>query len=175
MVLLIVGKSNSGKTTIEKALHEKGIHRIISYTDRPKRINEEDNLDYHFISTEDFTKKLKENFFAEHSFYNGHYYGISIDDLNNGSENAIAVVDTSGMKMLKRIKGLEIKSVCIECPDRQRIVRAMNRGDDILETFRRFIHDQGMFVGIEYDVDKMVKNEDGKLQEAVEEIYNILE
>ena len=78
------------------------------------------------------------------------------------------------MKQLKANKDLKVKSFYIETDERTRVVRMMKRGDNIMESFRRIISDQGMFSGIEYEVDYIIPNPDGELDLAVEKIVNIL-
>lgn len=168
---ILVGASCSGKSTIERKLTDKGLKRIISYTSRAIRKNEINNIDYHFLSKEEFEQKLSEGFFSEHSYYNGWNYGIASEDC---CDDAIAVVETSGMRQLKANKNLNIKSFCIEADERTRVIRMMKRGDNVIESFRRIISDQGMFSGIEYEVDYVIPNPDGESDLAVEKIVSIL-
>jgi guanylate kinase len=170
-MIVIVGCSCAGKSCIERKLTERGLKRIISYTTRSIRKNETNHIDYHFITKEEFEKKLLEGFFAEYSIYNSWNYGIAHEDC---CDNACAVVETSGMRQLKVNKNLNIKSFCINIDERTRVIRMMKRGDNIMESFRRIISDQGMFSGIEYEVDYVIDNPDGELDLAVEKIVNIL-
>jgi guanylate kinase len=170
-MIILVGDSCSGKSTIERKLTEHGLKRIISYTSRAIRKNETDHVDYHFLTKEEFEQKLSEGFFSEHSNYNGWNYGIASEDCR---DDAICVVETSGMRQLKANKNLKVKSFYIKVDERNRVIRMMKRGDNIMESFRRIICDQGMFSGIEYEVDYVIPNPDGELDLAVEKIVNIL-
>jgi guanylate kinase len=170
-MIVIVGPSCAGKTCIERKLTEHGLKRIISYTSRVIRKNETNHIDYHFITKEEFEQKLLEGFFAEHSVYNSWNYGIAYEDC---CDDAICVVETSGLNQLKANKNLNIKSFCINVDERTRVIRMMKRGDNIMESFRRIISDQGMFSGIEYEVDYVIDNPDGELDLAVGKIVNIL-
>jgi guanylate kinase len=78
------------------------------------------------------------------------------------------------LNQLKANKNLNIKSFCINVDERTRVIRMMKRGDNIMESFRRIISDQGMFSGIEYEVDYVIDNPDGELDLAVGKIVNIL-
>jgi len=170
-MIIIVGCSASGKSSIEKKLTEHGLKRIISYTSRSIRKNETNHVDYHFLSKEEFEQKLSEGFFAEHSIYNSWNYGIALEDC---CDDAICVVETSGMRQLKSNNEFNIISFCIQTEERERVIRMMNRGDNIMESFRRIISDQGMFSGVEYETDYIIENPDGELDKAVEKILNIL-
>ena len=100
-MIVIIGESAAGKSSIEKALVEHGYNQIISYTTRPKRINEVEDVDYHYISEQDFLNKLKNGFFAEHTLYNNWYYGIAKEDC---IDDSIAVVEPFGFRQLKWLK-----------------------------------------------------------------------
>ena len=50
MLLIIGGKSGSGKDSIVKEFEKNGWKKIIKYTNRPKREGEIDGVDYHFVS-----------------------------------------------------------------------------------------------------------------------------
>lgn len=171
MCIVLVGASCAGKTSIERELEKQGYERIISYTSRPIRKNETNHVDYHFITKEEFEQKLSEGFFVVHSNYNGWNYGIAGEDCK---DDALCVVETSGMRQLKANKSLNVKSFCIEVDERTRVIRMMKRGDNIMESFRRIISDQGMFSGIGYEVDYVIHNPDGELDLAVEKILQIL-
>ena len=171
-MIIIIGPSASGKSTIEKELVKVGYKNIVSYTTRPIRINEEQDREYHFISEDEFSKKISEGFFAESTIYGPRWrYGAAKEDVH---EDSVVVVEPYGMRQLKKIEGANTKIFFIECPERQRIVRLVNRGDDIMELFRRVISDKGLFYGVYDEVDYIINNEDGKLHEAVTEILEIL-
>ena len=54
-MIVIVGESASGKSTVEKILNEKyGMRKVVSYTTRPPRDTEVNGVDYNFISMNDF-------------------------------------------------------------------------------------------------------------------------
>ena len=59
-VIALFGKSGAGKDTIQKELlkHLNNAQGIVSNTTRAPRDYEKDGIDYHFLSIEDFTKKI---------------------------------------------------------------------------------------------------------------------
>ena len=60
-MIVIVGESASGKSTVEKILNEKyGMRKVVSYTTRPPRDTEVNGVDYNFISMNDFLDLDKE-------------------------------------------------------------------------------------------------------------------
>jgi len=166
-LILLVGESASGKSTIEKQLVNYGYSKIVSYTTRPMREGEVDGIDYHYISEEDFLYHLKINFFAEYTVYNGWYYGIAHEDC---LDNSIVVVEPHGFRQLLKIPNLHIKSFYIQVPERVRLKRMVDRGDNLMEVFRRIFSDQGLFQFIDKEVDYVVQNI--AINDCLQEVLN---
>jgi len=59
-IIALFGQSGSGKDTLAKCLIKKATntHVIISCTTRPKRDYEQDGIDYHFLTNEEFAEKV---------------------------------------------------------------------------------------------------------------------
>lgn len=168
-MIVLIGESASGKSTIEKELVKKGYNKITSYTTRPIRKNEKDGIDYHYISVEEFKDKLSNGFFAENTIYNDWYYGIAKQDC---VDDAVAVVEPHGFRQLKKLKELNIISFYIHVDERERLIRMVRRGDNLLEVFRRIFSDQGVFQFIDREVDYIVENKN--INNAVQNIISYL-
>lgn len=107
MLFLVSAATGTGKTTlVNEVLHRmKNIHllqRVVTYTTRAARPDEKNGLDYHFVSHDEFVKKMNENFFCETSRYHEKWYGTPIsflEELKRGISQ-LAIVDRKGMKSL---------------------------------------------------------------------------
>lgn len=165
-MIVLVGESASGKSSIEKYLVDNyGYNKVISYTTRSPRPNEIDGLDYHFISVEEF-KELKENgFFAETAVYNNWYYGTAKEDC---TDDKIAVLTPHGLRQISKVDGITTVSFYINVPRRDRLIKILQRGDDIEEAYRRSLSDVGQFDGIEDEVDYVISNDGYK--KSIEEM-----
>ena len=63
-IFCLMGKSSSGKDTIFKEINndkDLNLKPIISYTTRPKRINETNGVEYFFINKDELNKFEEEN------------------------------------------------------------------------------------------------------------------
>ena len=69
MIVVLLGKTSSGKDTVCNQLIQKGYKKLVTYTTRPMRPGEIQDVTYHFISDEDFYDKINSNFFAEWKVY----------------------------------------------------------------------------------------------------------
>lgn len=98
-MILLIGASASGKTEVGKILEKKyGYKKVVTYTTRKMRDNEVADVDYHFISKQDFLVKNEEGFFFETMVYNDHFYGTALVDL---VDKSYIILDPSGLNKYK--------------------------------------------------------------------------
>ena len=160
-MIVICGKSNTGKTSVAKAIESLGFKRIITYTDRIMRQGEANHLDYHFLQKDDFTKKLEDGFFAEWKSYNtelGEFrYGTSKESLLRGGDSVI-ILTPEGVKDILSNGIHNITVVLIDADDEVIKERQRLRGDDLKEAERRFVQDIIDFKGMEDYADFIIMN-----------------
>jgi guanylate kinase len=80
-LFIISAPSGAGKTTLVKAALERFTDMLysISYTTRKPRADEQNGIDYHFVSKQDFKKGIKKGHWAEWAEVYGNYYGTSAE------------------------------------------------------------------------------------------------
>ena len=106
-LIIISGPSGVGKTTLYKAVLKRFSDLLysVSHTTRKPRYDEQQGVDYHFISEVDFKKRIHEGRWAEWAVVHGHYYGTSADFLNKGlssGHDILLDIDVQGtMQILK--------------------------------------------------------------------------
>jgi len=169
-LIILVGESASGKSTAEKILHnEYGYKKIISYTTRSPREGEKNGVDYFFVDDDIFNQLKYAGFFAESACYNGWKYGTPLDQCH---EDSVLVSTPHGLRQLRKNVSLNIISFYIKVPRRERLIKILQRGDDIDESCRRSSSDVGQYDGIEDEVDFVIKNDGYKKfpEEIVDEI-----
>lgn len=162
-ILLLCGKTCSGKTTIAKELKKLGLKEAISYTTRPPRKNEIDGITYHFITKEEFLEKEQSGFFAETTSYNvasgeTWYYGSAIEDL---TDDKVIIVNPYGLKQIRKIKSLNPVAFYITADEETIWNRLRQRGDDSAEARRRLNADDEDFMDINKYVDFSFSNDLG--------------
>lgn len=173
-MIVLVGESASGKSSIERNLVDNyGYKKIVSYTTRQPRQGEIDGIDYHYISESQFIKLQKEEFFAEIGEYNGWHYGTAKNDCTS---DKVAVVTPHGLRQLKKIPNLDISAFYINVPRRDRLIKILQRGDNIEEAYRRSLSDVGQFDGIADEVDYIIdnKNYTKNIDEMTKEVLSQL-
>lgn len=102
-MIILIGRSASGKTTIAKKLIEDyNFKKFVTNTTRKMRVGEINDVDYHFISEAEFKKKEEQSMLVESTYYNGYYYGTSIEDV---SDDKVLIVDINGAnKFYEKLK-----------------------------------------------------------------------
>ena len=174
-MIVLVGESASGKSSIEKYLVDNyGYKKIVSYTTRQPREGETDGIDYHFITKSQFRRLKEQGFFAETAIYNDWYYGIAKRDCTN---DKVAVLTPHGLRQISKIKDIDTISFYINVPRRDRLIKILQRGDDIEESYRRNLSDVGQFDGIKDEVSFTINNKgyNKSVKEMAEEVKKIVD
>ena len=151
-LIVLAGKSGSGKTTTAMILQRKlGLKRVVTYTTRPKRKGEIDGIDYHFISEQQFKKMIQNQQFLEYAIYNASfgrvYYGSLKKDYD--TVNSVIVLNPKGVERLFDFsKSNHVKALIIDLiPSRETLKRRLiSRGDDPKEIERRLSADDTDFI-----------------------------
>ena len=166
MIVVLLGASSSGKSTIENILSNKfGYEKIVSYTTRPQRLGEKNGKDYHFITNEQFQDSLQKGLFAEYDEYSqNRFYGTLKSDYKKG--NKVVVLTPNGLRQLKKnCKDDDIYSVYVDANLGTRVKRYIDRCDvnkfnfdDKNEIASRVERDFAMFLGIDKEVNLVVNN-----------------
>lgn len=153
-IICILGKSGSGKSTIESKLESLGYNRIVSYTTRKPRGNEVNGREYHFITDKQFSRLIEKNILMEHATYNGNMYGAPRPV---GAVNYVIVVEADGYRKIKQMYGSQAIGVYVSVPDDIIEERINNRGDTTDKDFQnRREQDKKKFYNIANEVDLVV-------------------
>ena len=141
-MIILMGASATGKTEVGKLLQAKyGINKVITYTTREKRINEKDDIDYHFLTKEKFLKLKDSNFFFETAIYNDNYYGTSFESL---VDNSYLIVEPNGFKKYLN-SDIKYTSFYLESSKEVRLNRMLIRGDKVEDAKKRIEIDDDVF------------------------------
>ena len=175
-IIAICGKSASGKDTLLRSImtNYPWLHRIINCTTRPPRGNERDNIDYHFLSLDEFVKQsLVMNKMIEVTQFREWLYGTSIEDLVENEIN-IGVFSPAGINALIHREDIDLYVVQVEASAKVRLLRSLTREDDpdVDEIVRRYLADNKDFALFSqaYEPDYLFENEYGLMERAAREV-----
>ena len=107
LVLVISGPSGVGKDAVLTRMKRLNypLEYIVTVTTRPKRHQEVDNVDYHFISNEKFKEMINGGQLLEWANVYGNYYGVPshfIKQALDKGRDVILKVDVQGAATLKK-------------------------------------------------------------------------
>jgi guanylate kinase len=105
-LLVLSSPSGGGKTTIAKNLLETrgDLGYSVSATTRPRREGERDGVDYHFLTREEFLRRVEAGEFLEHATYAGNLYGTlrsEIDQIFARGHTAVLDVEIEGARQIR--------------------------------------------------------------------------
>ncbi|HUU89619.1 MAG TPA: guanylate kinase [Phycisphaerae bacterium] len=105
-LVVVSGPSGAGKTTVCHTVAERlGVPISTSATTRPRRPNEVDGRDYHFIGEEEFRRRIDQGRFVEWAEVFGQLYGTPIEELARADEagNVLLLeIDVQGGIQIKK-------------------------------------------------------------------------
>src|SRR5512135_1204925 len=83
LFIVVSGPSGVGKDVTLRRMKEMGapFHFLVTNTTRPRREAEQEGIDYHFISIDEFQAKLARGEFLENANVYGHLYGNSRSEI----------------------------------------------------------------------------------------------
>ena len=128
VVILIVGKTGSGKSSLIKKLCERtNLTALQSYTTRPKR--SEADTDHIFVDTLEYFRAKENGEIAIDGEIAGNYYYSTIEQLYNAD---LYTINPEALNRLltMNLPNIRFVVVYISCSDEVREERAIKRGDD---------------------------------------------
>lgn len=107
-LFVVSAASGTGKTSLVKALLDvkDGIGVSVSHTTRPMRPGEEDGVNYHFTSRDDFQRMIEAGDFLEYAEVFGNLYGTSrpwVDAQLKSDLDVILEIDWQGAQQVRRL------------------------------------------------------------------------
>jgi guanylate kinase len=105
-LLVLSSPSGGGKTSIARSLLQArdDLAYSVSATTRPCREGERDGVDYHFLSRDEFLRKVDAGEFLESATYAGHLYGTlraEIDRILGQGRTAVLDVEIEGARQIR--------------------------------------------------------------------------
>ncbi|QFZ84654.1 hypothetical protein GFK26_18680 [Variovorax paradoxus] len=132
MIVTLTGPSCGGKSTLERALQERGYGRAISHTTREARSGEVCGEHYHFINNCTFDAMLARGDFIEIIDLGTRRYAMSSASLELAAQqgNVVIVVEPHGCAQIHdycKAHNLPVMGVWIDCGPEEQAKRWLSR------------------------------------------------
>ncbi len=150
-ILAVMGQAGAGKDSFVNAIIDGEFlpwaKPIISCTTRPIRENEQDGVNYHYLTNDEFTEQVINGEMLEATVFNNWCYGTSIKNLDKNALN-IGVFNPEGVEILRSNSQINLTVVYITATDKVRLIRQLMREahPNCDEIVRRYSADKKDFV-----------------------------
>ena len=178
-LIILSAPSGSGKSTIINHILKEGIplQFSVSATSRPPRGNEQEGVEYYFLSPETFKEKIRKGDFIEYEeVYPDRFYGTLKSEVEKNlrkGKNVILDVDVAGGLNIKNIYGNKALLLFIQPPSIEELKRRLeNRGTDSPEVIADRISKAGYELSLASEYDQVIVNDD--LEKAKQETVNTI-
>jgi guanylate kinase len=179
LLIVISGPSGVGKDAVLQRMKEKGLpfHFVVTATTRAPRSDEQDGVDYIFISHDEFTSMIETGELIE--------YAIVYNDLKGVPKAQVRKALSSGKDVVMRVDvqgAAKIRELCPEAvliflttqDEEELIERLKSRKTETPETLQVRIDTAYLELSRIDEFDYVVENRDGELDEAVLMIQAII-
>jgi len=162
---VISAPSGAGKTSLVAAMLEQDpcLGLSVSHTTRPMREGEQDGINYHFVSRDDFEAMIARGDFLEHADVFGNYYGTSqvwVRETLAKGEDVILEIDWQGAEQVRRLMP-DCVSIFIVPPSPEVLrERLTGRGTDAPEVVERRLKEAREECRHAAEFDYLVVNDD---------------
>ncbi len=108
ILIVISGPSGVGKDTILQGLKQTSypFYFVVTATTRPRRYNEVDGVDYHFVSVGEFAEMIEKNELLEYAVVYGDYKGIPkkhVREALASGHDVIMRIDVQGAATIRKL------------------------------------------------------------------------
>jgi len=174
---VITGPSGVGKGTLIRGLLERvpKLALSVSATTRPPRPGEVDGVDYHFLSADEFERRVAAGEFVEHARYSGHRYGTLRSELERQLAAGVPVVLEIEVQGARQVRAAipDAVAVFIAPPSREALrARLVGRGTDTPEQVRERLLLAERELAAQPEFAHVVVND--RLEDAVSELVAIV-
>lgn len=106
LLVVMSGPAGSGKSTLADRLvaSQSNVRRAITATTRPPRAYEQNDVDYFFLTREEFEKRIENDELLEYTVFNGNYYGVPRAELERNLAKGgvvLLVIEVDGAESVK--------------------------------------------------------------------------
>ena len=182
LLIVVSGPAGSGKGTTLKHIfgsskHGKKYTFSVSATTRAPRPGEVDGVNYHFLTRDEFEKRIARNELLEYTEYCGNYYGTlkkETEAVLQSGQNLVLEVEVEGAMNVKRVYPEAVTIMLLPPSFAIQESRLRGRGTEteekILARLARTREELQQLPGYDY----VVYNRDGRIGTVAEDIYAIV-
>lgn len=178
LVVVLSSPSGGGKTTIAQRIvtERPDAGYSVSATTRAARQGEQDGREYHFLTHEEFERRVEAGEFLEHAEYNGHRYGTLEQEVRRVTQDGHHVlldIEVVGARLVRERFPEAVLIFVVPPSGRVLVERLRGRGTESEAAIATRLETAlgELAAAVEYDF--IVVNDE--LDDAVRMVHSILE
>jgi guanylate kinase len=179
LLIVISGPSGVGKDSVLEVMKSRGLpfHFVITATTRAPRPEEEDGVDYFFMSQDEFARMIDEGELLEYAVVYQDYKGIPKSQVREAlasGKNVIMRIDVQGAETVRKLAKDALLIFLTPHNEEELINRLKKRDTETKESLKLRIattRQEYNKIGI---FDYIVENRDDRLEETVDIIEAII-
>ena len=179
LLVVVSGPSGVGKDATLERMEELGypFHFVVTATTRPRRPNEVNGVDYHFVSQQEFAEMLEKNELLEHAVVYGQHKGIpkkQVREALASGKDVIMRIDVQGAATIRHLVPQAVFVFLTASSEEELIRRLKKRKTETAEGLKRRIATAWEEMKRLDEFDYVVVNRDGSLDDTVKTIAAII-
>ena len=142
-IIVLVGASGSGKTTIGRELEKFGVRNLLSFTTREPREGEYNMVDYRFIGDIELGHQILLDNVVEVTNYNGNTYGLLREDVEyamKDGNDVYFICDKNGAEQISEMYPEQCTQFFMQIDMETMMDRMLQRGDSVDNVMERVYH-----------------------------------
>lgn len=176
LLLVVSAPSGCGKGTIlGEILKDDSFYYSISATTRAPREGEQDGVNYHFITKEEFEQRIAQGGMLEYAQYCGNYYGTpkkEVEQMREAGRDVILEIEVEG--------AMKVRTLCpdavflfIAPPSVEELRRRLNkRGTEAAEVIEERVSQAARELSYANRYDYIIVN--GELEKAIQDFRTVV-
>ena len=178
LLVVLSGPAGSGKgTVLSRLLEDERYAYSVSATTRAPRPGEQDGVNYHFLSREEFEKRIADGAMLEYTEYCGNYYGTprkETEEVLASGKNLVLEIEVMGAANVKRHYPEAIAIMLLPPSYAEQEKRLRGRGTETEEKILARLERTKEELGCLDDYDYIVYNKPGGVEACADDIRAIL-
>lgn len=176
LLLVVSAPSGCGKGTIlGEILKDDSFYYSISATTRAPREGEQDGVNYHFITKEEFEQRIAQGGMLEYAQYCGNYYGTpkkEVEQMREAGRDVILEIEVEGA-MKVRVLCPDAVFLFIAPPSVEELRRRLNkRGTEAAEVIEERVSQAARELSYANRYDYIIVN--GELEKAIQDFRTVV-